>query len=614
MCGRRAALSVAGMNPYRLFPLAVILTAAVLAPAASAATKPIAGQAPRADAPAPADAVGQLLDSTRGQKARTGLGLPHYKGLLGKKWETTVKKADAAFAGQIAAPAATGLRRAAAAAPDYFGDDPLNAADSLRGIKGKQARKLKIQTALDSMCPTHNPGVDKYGYFEIVGRARGELVVTTVERVGRYDVTTSVVFDVQFGVHSQTGEASLSGIYGTGGTVAITRSQQARDRRTGKTRKTGPTQRHRDALSPLLILEGGFAEFVEQQDRDESPAPRRPLRSGTWEDLAQRFVAVVYLAVERDFKAAEKHFQTPNTCVDMTIEAPEHLAPGAKVGLHGVPHLKQGSATVDQMIGNEKIFAEPVNFQGQTWRSLATAERPFGAGEDWVEFEAPAQAWPESNPVGVKLILHSGAGVAEAAVTFKPIEDTLYFRVLEVSGSVDASDVKTTSGQCTFTGGPQHVEISNPAGPGESPNGQLRDPVGSIWTPITYTTGAYSTLQSCPSSETPCDFAPASLPNQHLGISVRDSGDGTVEAAWSFVHVQLGHSGCGLQVPDSYVDRELLKSTHRLGAFQGSQPFVVETQGSQDYSVKQGISTMTGKLRWNFRMVLQRVREDGSAL
>jgi hypothetical protein len=605
------------MNSRSLIPLVLILLAAALAPAASAASTPIAGQAPRADAPAPADAVRQLLDSTRGQKARTGLGLPHYKGLLGKRWESTVKKADSVFASQLAKPAAGGLRRAAAAVaePDYFGDDPLKAADSLKGIKGKQTRKLKIQTALDSMCPTHNPGVDQHGYFEIVGRARGELVVTTVERIGHYDVTTSVIFDVRFEVHSQTGEASLSGIFGDGGTVAITRSQQARDRRTGKTRKTGPTQRFKDALSPLLILEGGFSEFVEQQDKDEAPAPRRPLRSGVWNDLAQRFVAVVYVAIERDFAAAEKHFQTPNTCVDMSIEAPEYLAPGGKVGLHGVPHLKQGSATVDQMIHGEKILADPVNFQGQWWRTLATPEDPtFAAGEDWIEFEAPGHVWPASSPVGVKLILHSGAGVAEAAVTFKPIEDTLYFRVLEVSGSVDASDVKTTSGQCTFTGGPQHIEIGNPATPGASPNGELRDPVGHIWTPITYRTGAYSTLHSCPSSEKPCDFAPESLPNQNLGMSVRETGDGKVEASWSFVHVQLGHSGCGLQVPDLYVDRELLKSTHPLGDFQGNQPFVIETQGSQSYSVTQGISTMTGKLRWNFRMVLQRVREDGSAL
>jgi hypothetical protein len=600
------------MNSHRLIPLALVLLAAALAPAASAAPKPIAGQAPRADAPAPADAVRGLLEATRGQKARTGLGLPHYKALLGRKWESKVRKADGAFAAAVVAPAPGSLRRSAAA-PDYFGDDPLGAADSIKGTGAKQHRRLKVETGLDSMCPTHNPGVDADGYWEIKGKARGELVVTTVERVGRYDVTTSVVLDVQFEVHSQTGGASMVGIFADAGRVSITRSQTARDRRTGKTRRTGPTQRFSESLSPLLVLDGGFEDFIDQQDRDESPAPRRPLRSGVWSDLAQRFVSVVYLAIERDFAGAQQHFQTPNTCVDMTIPAPEALAPGAKVNLHGVPRLKQGSATVDQLIANSPVLAQELTVQGESYRSLAGAT-PWKAGEDWIEFTAPPQAWPASNPAGVRLILKSGAGVAEAVASFQPIEGTVYFKVLEVSGSVDATDVRTTSGQCTFTGGPQRTEVGAPAQPGTVPHGKLEEQFGSIWTPIAYQRGAYSTLHSCPTSQTPCDYAPESIPNQNLGINLRKTEDGRVRLSWSFVAVQLGHSGCGLQVPDLYVDRELLETTHSLGDFHGSKPFVVETSNSQTYSVQQGISTMTGKLRWSFRMVLQRVRADGSAL
>jgi hypothetical protein len=47
---------------------------------------------------------------------------------------------------------------------------------------------------------------------------------------------------------------------------------------------------------------------------------------------------------------------------------------------------------------------------------------------------------------------------------------------------------------------------------------------------------------------------------------------------------------------------------------QGTAPFTIENSGTQDYNVQQGISTMTGHLRWDFHMTLQRVHADGSPL
>src|SRR3712207_7372256 len=51
--------------------------------------------------------------------------------------------------------------------------------------------------------------VTEDGFFEVTGRARGEYVVTTVERIGRFDVTTTVIFDVRFAVSSQVNGARL---------------------------------------------------------------------------------------------------------------------------------------------------------------------------------------------------------------------------------------------------------------------------------------------------------------------------------------------------------------------------------------------------------------------
>jgi hypothetical protein len=598
------------MNSRRLIPPLVILVLIAFGPVAEAAS---------GAEKAPSDSLRTLLDKTRSQKARTGLGLPHYKALLGsKKWESKVKKADAAFAGQIADPAAGGLRKAATA------DDPLRASDSLKGVAGKQTRKLRIETALDSLCPTFNPGVDADGYFEIKGKARGEHVVTTVERIGRYDVTTTVILDVRFDASSQTTGASIFGISAERGDVSITRSQTARDRRTRKTRRTGPTQRYNEALSPLFILEGDFDEFIAQQDKDESPAPRRRLRSGVWDDLAQRFVGVVYSAIARDYAAAEKHFQTPNACVDMTVPAPEFLAPGGKVGLHGVPRMKQGSATEAQILASSRFFIDYVNPQGQSFRPLAGPER-FKPGEDWIEFTAPPSAWPASPPMGVKLILRSGAGVAEADATFRVQDSKVYFKILGASvesrWSLSSNDhfCGVISGSQRFGGGfaPQPFNPRNEIHEGQGRwLGFVEARINAAWTNHQVNGCKTNELgQRVPCSENLPDATPRPDGTWPIGFQVvQPAGSSDAELRWRVIPATVGYSEPDADLCHVYLEGRAPseKTVQRipLERLLGTEPITLTLNGS--HSSNDGIETVD--YSWTYTITIQRVGQDGQPL
>lgn len=592
--------------------LLAALSLIVTASAAGAAAAPPVGQPPHADA-SPKAALAKLLGATRGTKARTGLGLPTYRRLLGKKWAKKVRRADASLAAKLA-PLESVPRRAAKAVttPTSPADDPLGITDKIRGKIGRQTRNLRIAAATDTGCPV----ADADGNFEFTGRARGEYVITTVERVGRYDITTTLVFEARFTAHAGvTRYAQVDGIFGDdGGTVSVTRSQVARDRRTGKSRKTGPTQRTVEALSPLLILDGAFDEFINRQDDDESPAPSRPLTSNALRDSAQGFVAMLYLALDRDFKAAETRMRTPDACVTVTADVPERLAPAQALEITFVPRQTQGNASTEHLLRDAHTEGtEWINYAGQSTDLLLGDSGDLAPGKPWYRFHAPATAWREDQPAGFKLNVVTRSGIATASVAFKPLDDKLYFKVVDVSGSVDATDVKTVSGSCTFTGTAQHVEVT--PGSAAAPIGNLEGGFGHVETPLTYTRGAYSTLHACEGGEpTACDFGVEAVPGQNLGINLRQGEDGVAKLSWSGIAVQLGHSGCSLQVPDLYWDRDLLVSSVPVAKLQGTEPFRVENSGTQEYDVKQGISTMTGKLRWNFQMTLQRVHADGSPL
>jgi hypothetical protein len=596
----------------------LVALAAALAPGAHAASAPIAGGPPRAEAPTPAATTASLLAATRGQKARTGLGLPHYRGLLGsKRWESSLERADGALAAKLA-PSPFG-RIGTAQAKDPH--DPLSAKDSLKGKGGSQTRSLRVASSLDSGCPAYQP----YGAFELKGSARGDYVVKTVERIGRYDVTTTVTFEVRFSPFSQIGRGStVLGISAHGGTVAVTRAQTARDRRTGKARRTGPTQRLTESLSTLLVLDGDFDEFVAQQDGDERPAPRRPLRSAVWRDAAQRFVAVVYAAVEREFAAAETRMQTPNTCASLSFTGPERLTPGQSTDITGILSPVQGEAPPEKLLEElQVISAEYVNDQGQKIEPLG-GDGGWKPGQPWYRFTAPPQAWPDSKPAGLYVKVATDAGVAEGEITFRAQDPKVYFRVLDASVTSNWS-ASSTDHFCGRISGGQRFGgnfAPRPFSPQNSIEnrqgrwmGFVEARIDAAWTQHHVEgckTNELGQRVSC--AENLPDAAPRPDGTWPFGFQVvQPAGSADVELRWRVVPATVGYLEPDAEECFVYLEGRppAAKTTQRIPAERllGGQPVTLTLSDSWSVS---GIESFD--YSFTYTITVQRVGADGNPL
>lgn len=603
------------MNPRTAAATAIALLLAALAPAAHAAPAPVAGQPPRADAPTPAAATAPLLTATRGQKARTGLGLPHYRGMLGKRWESQVKKADKLFAAKLTPPK---LGRIGAAQFDPY--DPLRAKDAIKGRTASQTRDMRIASSLESGCPVYQ----SYGAFDLRGVARGDYVVKTVERVGRYDVTTTVVFEVRFQAEAQvTGDARVSGILGRQGVVTVTRSQTARDRRTRKTVRTGPTQRHAEALSSLLVLDGDFSDFIEQQDGDERPAPRRPLRSAVWRDSAARFVAVVYLAVEREFAAAEQRLQTPNACVNLSFEAPERLSPNQTTDIKGLLRPVQGEAPPEAPLEDLRVLsAEYVNDQGQKIEMLGGNE-DWKPGDPWYRFTAPPQMWPDAKPVGLYVRVATRAGVAEGEVTFRAQDSKVYFRVLDASVTSNWS-ASSTDHFCGRIAGSQRFGGGFAAKPFSAQN-EIHQSQGRWLGFVTgYIDAAWTQhhVEGCKTNElgqrVPCaedlpDAKPRPDGTWPIGFQVvQPAGSSELELRWRIVPATVGYSEPDEEECFVYLEGRApaAKTTQRIPVERllGGQPVTLTL--SDSWSASDGIESFD--YAWTYSMTIQRVDSAGN--
>jgi hypothetical protein len=413
--------------------LAILLIAG--APAGAAAPKP-----------KPVDAsIGALLAAERGAKARTQMGLPPYKAILGKRWKAKVRRADAKLVGKLA-PAA----RAAASVDDGV----LKASDTLRHGAERQKRKLRLAVALNSLCPVFDATNPEFA-TTITAVARAEQVVATVERVRGYEITTIVTLESQLQSRAQaSGNATLWGATADWGTFSVVRQQTARNLKTGKVRETGPPQRMQGSVGPFFDPETGFEDFIQRNadGNDESPAPRRPQRTDAWERVAQEFLAMMYGKVDAEYKRAEAHMRTPNTCVTLDVQAPTHLVPGQKVDLTGILRARQGNPTPKQILRFARITGYLENDQGQTVHSPAAY--PLDPGEVWYEFTAPKKKWPDSRPIGMEIVVTSDGGIASKKVFFKARELPLppkFHATMSVRSTSNHGDYREMDGSATYT-------------------------------------------------------------------------------------------------------------------------------------------------------------------
>ena len=132
------------------------------------------------------DAVQSVVTKQRSAKTRTGMGLPPYKAILGKRWKKKVKRADAKLVSKLAPAVRTSATT---------GEDAKAAGDVIRTGKERQKRRLKMAVALGSMCPKFAEDPALAATIAVTGRA--EQVVATVERVRGYEITTIVTLETK---------------------------------------------------------------------------------------------------------------------------------------------------------------------------------------------------------------------------------------------------------------------------------------------------------------------------------------------------------------------------------------------------------------------------------
>ncbi len=616
------------MNGFRAYLPALVTTIVLVASAAPAAAADEGLPIP-AD-PSAADGLRDLLAATGPAGTRKGLGIPSFADLLGKGWKAKAAQADAKLVAQLDTAAGAAPRAArAATAPDSNGADPLGAADSVKGKGGKQTRRFRMQAAVDP-CPVIGTSYVEDGNFEVRGDFRAEYEVTTVERVGKYDITTNVVFDMRGATSSGTDlDATLTGIGARDVTVSVTRSQNATNRKTGKTKSTGPAQTYSQALSTIWVREGNFEEFIAQQDGDESPAPKRVLRSAAWDAAVDKFVELGFVQLAGAYLTTEKRATTPGGCLELTLEAPQTLTPGQTTPITGHPLTTQATATTKQILmqgfGAKAEYANP---QGQTAELRSDYNPGWSEGRPWYDFTAPAKAWPLSSQVGLTVHLTTGAGVADATIHFKPAEDSLYYRVVNATISyhttASAPDTLcgTQSGSKSFDGEFAETEF-DPENAIMLKNGRLSGEVqGRVH-------GRWHShhLEGCksgPGGRVPCvadmpDRTPGLDGTKPVSFSVSDGASpGEARLSWGMDDpevgfVDAGDDECNVHVW-SYFPQEVQQRTVSLDTLRSTEPITLNFNGTGHLDHDNAGRPASIDHTWSYSLTIQRVDSSGQPL
>jgi hypothetical protein len=616
------------MNGFRAYLPVLVIT--ISAAALGAAPASAADGLPLPANPSASDGLRDLLATTAPGRARKGLGLPGYNDLLGRGWKAKAAKADAELIADLDAVAGAAPRaRRAESASDYNGADPLGVGDSIKGRGGKQTRRFRFQAAVDP-CPVIGTSYVEDGVFEVRGDFRAEYEVTTVERVGKHDVTTNVVLDMRGQTSSQTNlDATLSGIGARDVTVSVTRSQRATNRKTGKTKSTGPVQTYSQPLSTIWVREGNFEEFIAQQDGDEAPAPKRVLRSSAWDDAVDKFINMGFLPLAGAYATTEKRATTPGVCMELTLEAPETLAPGQTTPITGHPVTTHATATKKQiLVQGFGAKAEYVNNQGQTAVLRPDYNPGWSEGRPWYDFTAPDDAWPASSPIGLKVILTTGAGVDEATVFFKPAEDTLYYRVVNATvsyhttASAPSTLCGTESGSKSFDGEFAETDF-DPENAITLEDGRLTGEVqGRVH-------GRWHShhLEGCksgPGGRVPCvtdmpDRTPGLDGTKPVSFSVANGANpGEARLNWGMDDpevgfVDAGDDECNVHVW-SYFPQEIQHRTVSLDTLRSTEPITLEFNGTGHLDHDNYGDPASIDHTWSYSLTIQRVAADGQPL
>lgn len=596
-------------------------------PAAIGSTDPVGNRAMPPQAAAfladdPSAGAAALLTASRAGGDRHKLGLPSYRELLGRAWKRRAAAADRRFASGLLGQAPSAKRRASASArPSAWTefDQAIKAMDTLGGPGGKQSRTLRVATSLDGGCPRLNELGNGYGW---AGAGRATYAVTTTERVGRFDLITSVLFDGSFKTRPEmlTNATAASFSSADVGQISITRNQVAVDLRSGKRRTVGETERFNSDLDPYYGPDGDFRSFVAEQE-DGAPAPARKLKTGAWKEAAKRFMAIPYDALRSRVLEAERLARTPNACVQAPVEAPSHLTPGQTVELTGVarpsPAIKFAGA----------LRATWINPQGQSAAPLSMIEQVRGGGR-WYSFTAPAQPWPDQSPAGLEFELLSGAGIARTPVSFRAEQPRLYFEVLGASIETHTT-ASRPSALCGEVGG--HQTFSGTFAPQPfSPEDRLTLAGGGVSGEVSASVDAVwhdHVVWGCKAADEGPEVCEEAMPDRTpspdgtwpLGFEFQPADDpGQVTLAWRMDDPEVGFIDAGDAECNAHVwgyfPNEVRRRTIARSELQALTPITLTFAGSGHLDKHGDVDPASIDHDWEYSITIRRVDALGNPL
>ncbi len=351
-----------------------------------------------------------------------------------------------------------------------------------------------------------------------------------------------------------------------------------------------------------------------------------------WSDLAQAFVGVAYLSVEREFAGAERRMQTPNTCVQVGFRAPDRLAPGQRTEIVAVLMSTRGDVPEADIASGARATAQWVNDQGQDIALAAPVGTGIRPGKPLWLFTAPPHTWPAERPIGLSATFTTRLGVATGGITFAPAEEALAFRVLDAAVAIRTS-ARAGSDRCgeqagsmRFTGTFADTGFSPDNRiriVGGQPGGQVSGRVYARLTDHVLTGCRYDPAQG---ARAPCQVtAPDQTPRPDgtwpVGFSVRGGGGdhGTVTLQWGLLDPEVGF----LEAGDKYCNvniwehlpAEVRQTRVPFETLRGTEPFTLTFEGTQHLDTWFG-GTLPASIDhdWRITLKLQRVADDGSPL
>lgn len=245
--------------------------------------------------------------------------------------------------------------------------------------------------------------------------------ILTVERIGRYELTTELSIDLtnQKMYAWVSRWAEYVGILPGPGRmdVRLRKLRSIRDLRTGRTYREKPLELRYEVMNiDDLWMHGAdtFEDFLKRyandNDDDRADAVRsdRLLDHDAFEAFAHAFLEAVRVRAKVIYKRAETIWRTPNRCVEAKGEVPERMLPGQSMTAHVQSVSKQG-APAAQLAADVHHFV-PTPGLGVDPFTQVTPDP--GAGHDF-KLTAPATPWSDAEPERFRVVFYSKAGIGE---------------------------------------------------------------------------------------------------------------------------------------------------------------------------------------------------------